>query len=283
MAADRRDLICIGASAGGVEALTRIAAALPDDLPAAVTIVLHLAPDQHSAMPRILTAAGPLQAVHPQDGEPLLPGRIYVAPPDHHMIVEPGKLRLVRSAPENSNRPAIDPLFRTAAFNYGPRVIGVILTGALDDGTAGLLEIEHCGGATVVQDPEDAFCPDMPRSALEYVNPDYVAKLDEIAPLLEKLAGAEVEKSKPVQERDVGHGFNAGTPLDQRVAIDGALWAALRALEEQAELAERMGARARRQGNLQTAVRFEARHEEAQAHAGVLRRLLTMEPVPPAA
>src|SRR5437764_3919438 len=110
----KRDLICIGTSAGGVEALTRIAAALPEGLPAAVMVVLHLAPDHRSALPRILSGAGPLPAVHPKDREPLTPGRIYIAPPDHHMLVEPGHVRLVRGAKENSHRPAVDPLFRTA-------------------------------------------------------------------------------------------------------------------------------------------------------------------------
>ena len=328
MAAERRDLICIGTSAGGVEALTRIAAGLPGDLPAAVAVVLHLAPDQHSAMPRILSSAGPLRAVHPKNHEPLAAGKIYVAPPDHHMIVDGGRLLLVRGAKENNARPAIDPLFRTAAYGYGPRAIGVVLTGALDDGTAGLLSLKHRGAVTVVQDPEDAFCPDMPRSALEYVKPDHVAKLADIAPLLSKLAGtraardpepsgliereARIDMHGPRARTDppgepspfacpdcggvlnevhdegmvrfrcrVGHAFTAETALvQQRVQIEGALWAALRALDEQAELAKRMGTRARRQGNLHSAARFEGRHEEARSQADVLRRLLTMEPGP---
>jgi two-component system chemotaxis response regulator CheB len=331
MAPERRDLICIGTSAGGVEALIRIAAALPKDLPAAVAAVLHLSPDHHSAMPRILSAAGPLPAVHPKKSEPLQPGKISIAPPDHHMVIEPGKVRLVRGARENSHRPAIDPLFRTAAYAYGPRAIGAILTGALDDGTAGLLALKQQGGATVVQDPEDAFCPDMPRSALEYVKPDHVATLAEIGPLLAKLAGTRVESGRPppkLLEQEariemhspreahdppgepsgfacpecggvlnevhdsgmvrfrcrVGHSFTAEAALvQQRVQIEGALWAALRALEEQAELARRMGERARRHGNLHSAARFEGRHEEARGQADVLRRLLTMKKGPEAA
>ena len=193
---ERRDLICIGTSAGGVEALSAIAAALPEGLPASVLVVLHLAPDHESALPRILSSAGPVPARHPKDHEALAPGRIYVAPPDRHMLVEPGRIRLVRGARENSHRPAVDPLFRSAALHYGPRVIGAVLTGALDDGTGGLLAIKQRGGTTLVQDPEDAFCPDMPRSALEYVKPDYVVTLAGVAPLLAKLAGTPVEGAR---------------------------------------------------------------------------------------
>ncbi|MFN2550061.1 MAG: chemotaxis protein CheB [Myxococcales bacterium] len=325
---DKRDLICIGTSAGGVEALMRIASSLPANLPAAVAVVLHLAPDHHSALPRILSNAGPLQAVHPKDREPLTPGRIYVAPPDHHMLVEPGHLRLVRGARENSHRPAVDPMFRTAAYNYGARAVGAILTGALDDGTGGLLAIKQRGGTTIVQDPEDAFCPDMPRSALEYVKPDHIAKLADIGPLLSRLAGGKVENGKqsssvleeeakaelesPIHPHPppgspspfscpacggvlnevhdggmvrfrcrVGHGYTPETALvEQRVTVEGALWAALRALEEQADLATRMGTRARRQGNLHSAVRFEERGEAATKQADVLRRLLAVEAGP---
>jgi two-component system chemotaxis response regulator CheB len=325
---ERRDLICIGTSAGGVEALKQIASSLREDLPAAVVVVLHLAPDHRSALPRILSAAGPLLALHPRDNEPLAPGRIYVAPPDHHMLVEPGRLRLVRGAKENSHRPAVDPLFRTAAYNYGARAIGAVLTGALDDGTGGLLAIKQRGGATIVQDPEDAFCPDMPRNALEYVKPDHIAKLSEIGPLLGRLAGVRVEGSKQpspllIAEADielqsptraheppgtlspfscpacggvlnevhdggvvhfrcrVGHSFTPETALvEQRATIEGALWAALRALEEQAELARRMATRARRQGSLHSAVRFEDRFEAARKQVEVLRRLLAVEAGP---
>ena len=173
------DLIVIGASAGGVEAISRVVAELPHDLRAAVMVVLHLSRGR-SVLPEILTRAGRLKAVHPQDGEPLRYARIYVAPPDHHLVVDGNLARVVHGPTENGVRPAVDPLFRSAARHFGPRVIGIILSGALDDGTAGLGAIKQAGGITVVQDPDEAFAPSMPRSARTYVDVDHVLPLKEI-------------------------------------------------------------------------------------------------------
>ena len=163
----RRDIVVVGASAGGVEALGLLVGELPADLPAAVFVVLHVAPDHKSVLPRILSAAGPLPAKHARDGEPIIPGRIYVARPDHHLTLQDGQVRVVKGPRENGHRPAVDALFRTAAHTYGPRAIGVILSGALDDGTAGLIAIKRQGGLAMVQDPDDALVEQMPRSALE--------------------------------------------------------------------------------------------------------------------
>jgi two-component system chemotaxis response regulator CheB len=182
------DIIVMGASTGGVEALSRVVYGLHADLPAAVFVVLHVPAQSTSALPLILKRAGPLPARHAVDGEPIQPGRIYVAPPDFHLLVELGYVRLVRGPRENRNRPAVDPLFRSAARAYGPRVIGVILTGALNDGTAGLLAVKRRGGLAVVQDPADAFFPSMPESALEYVKTDYCLPLAEIGSTLSRLA-----------------------------------------------------------------------------------------------
>src|SRR6185437_13223266 len=154
--------------------------------PAALFVVLHLAPQSTSVLPEILMRAGPLPAIHPRDGEPIRTGRIYIAPPDHHLLIEDGKVRVVRGPKENRHRPAIDPLFRSAARWYGPRVIGVVLTGALDDGTAGLMCIKNNGGLAIVQEPEEAFCSSMPRSAVESVKVDHVACLAQIPELLEQ-------------------------------------------------------------------------------------------------
>jgi two-component system chemotaxis response regulator CheB len=192
-----RDIIVIGASAGGVAALETLAAGLPEDLPAAVIVALHLAPGQSSALPAILDRAGPLPASHPDDGEAYQRGRIYVAPPDHHLLVRNGRLRLTRSARENLHRPAIDPLFRSAAVAHGPRVIGVVLTGDLDDGTAGLSAVKRCGGTAVVQDPRDAAHPSMPQSALKNVTVDHCVPVLEMAALLARLAGGAVTGPAP--------------------------------------------------------------------------------------
>ena len=183
-------LIAIGASAGGVEALRSLAAALPADLPVALAIVLHLPTSGRSVLPGILDRAGPLPCSAARDGETLAPGRIFVAPPDHHLLVTDGVLRLDRSPPEHGNRPAIDLLFASVAKAYGPRAIGVILTGTLHDGTAGLASIKAAGGVAIVQDPAEAMYPGMPASAIERVAVDHVVRLDALAGLLAQLAGA---------------------------------------------------------------------------------------------
>jgi len=186
--APSHDLIVMGASAGGVEALMRLMAALPADLPAAVCVVLHMPPQSSSHLAEILLRAGLLPVTQAQDGEPLARGHVYVAPPDRHLMVEAGRIRCTRGPRENRVRPAIDPLFRSAALAYGPRVIGVVLSGALDDGTAGLYAIKQRGGFAVVQDPADALIPNMPQSALEYIAVDYCVPVSEMGELLVRLA-----------------------------------------------------------------------------------------------
>lgn len=186
------DIVVVGASAGGVEALVKLANELPADLPASVFIVLHIPAQSPSLLPEILSRAGQLKAVHPKDGEAIQQGCIYVAPPDQHLLVERGHIHLVHGPKENRHRPAIDPLFRSAATIYGPRVVGVVLTGSLDDGTAGLLAIKRLGGVAIVQDPKEALYPSMPLSALNHVDIDYKLPLLEIAPLLVRLASEPV-------------------------------------------------------------------------------------------
>jgi two-component system chemotaxis response regulator CheB len=182
------DIIVVGASAGGVEALVTLTRLLPRKLPAAVFVVLHVPAQSPSFLPDILNRAGVLKAVHATDNLEIKHSRIYIAPPDHHMLVEHGKVRVVHGPKENRHRPAIDPLFRSAALSYGPRVTGVILTGALDDGTAGLLAVKRRGGIAIVQDPNEAFYSSMPLSALENVEVDYTLPLASIGPLLGGLA-----------------------------------------------------------------------------------------------
>ena len=195
------DIIVVGASAGGVEALGDLVSCLPPDLPAAVFVVLHIPAYGASVLPGILSRRGPLPALHPADGETIQNGRIYVAPPDHHLLLEKGgTVRLTRGPHENGHRPAVDTLFRSAARAYGPRVIGVVLTGTLDDGTAGLQAIKRRGGLAVVQDPEDALFASMPRCAIEGVRVDTVAPLAEIGPILDRMARlpAPAESKAPV-------------------------------------------------------------------------------------
>ena len=187
-----RDIIVVGASAGGVEALRALAAGLPKDFPGTVFVVMHTAPDSPGVLAQILDRAGPLPALHAANRERFRPGHIYVAPPDQHLLVEPGGMRLTRGPKENRFRPAIDPLFRSAAQVYGPRVVGVILTGGLDDGVSGLWAIKRLGGLAVVQHPEEAFMPSMPLNALAQVEVDHTLPLAGIPPLLARLASTTV-------------------------------------------------------------------------------------------
>ena len=181
------DIVVVGASAGGVEALARLAASLPAGLPAAVFVVLHVPTTGTSALPRILDRQVPLPAGHVKDGERIEPGRIYVAPSDYHLLLRQGHVHLSRGPRENGHRPAVDPLFRSAAREYATRVIGVVLSGALDDGSAGLLAIKARGGVAVAQDPEDALYPGMPGNALQVVAVDHVVPAGAIGELLARL------------------------------------------------------------------------------------------------
>jgi two-component system chemotaxis response regulator CheB len=181
-------VVVIGASAGGVAALLDLTAALPSNFPAVVAVVLHVG-KQQSKLPELLTQRGRMPAVHAREGQVPLPGTIYVAPPDHHLLLTPGAMHLNRGARENYARPAIDPLFRTAAIGWRERAIGVVLTGQLDDGTAGLAAIKACGGTAIVQDPDTAIESSMPASALANVAVDHCLPLQRIPEILLQLVG----------------------------------------------------------------------------------------------
>jgi two-component system chemotaxis response regulator CheB len=180
----QRDVVVIGASAGGVQALQSVVSQLPPEFPASVLVVLHMMSTGTSVLPSILDRAGPLPATLAVDGEPLERGHVYVARPDTHLLLRGPQIHLSSGPRENGHRPAIDPLFRSAARAYGPRVVGVILSGTLDDGTDGLRLIKQRGGATVVQDPKDAAYSGMPESAVTYVGPDHVVPLSRIGATL---------------------------------------------------------------------------------------------------
>ena len=326
------DIIVIGASAGGVEALKEVAASLPADLPAAVFAVLHQSPDAPGMLGKILDRSGPLPAGLASDGEAVEHGRIYVAPPDHHLLVKEGQVVLGRGPRENRSRPAIDPTFRSAAVAYGSRVVGVILTGYLDDGASGLAAVERCGGVTVVQDPEDAAYPDMPESALRAVapgnGPDHIVPLAEVGALLSRLAHTEpgeavappqdiaieariAERAMsdiPAEEAmgdqvpvgcpdcggplwevkedrvkrfrcHVGHAYTERALVaDQDDAVERALWAALRTLEERANMLESMARREHDAGRSASGRTYDERAAESREHVAHLRELLLDSP-----
>lgn len=217
-----RNIIVMGASAGGLSALSRIFEQLPGDLEAAVFIVWHIPPYNRSLLPDILSRTGKLEARHAVDGEEIQTGKVYVAPPDRHLLIEGRRIRVTTGPKENRFRPAVDPLFRSAAYAFGRRVIGVILTGALEDGTAGLWAVKDRGGIAVVQDPSEAEQPSMPRSALNSVEVDHCLLISEIAPVLVRLTQETIdeENTPPVSkeleiETKIGLGADAAE-LDVR-------------------------------------------------------------------
>jgi two-component system chemotaxis response regulator CheB len=320
-----RDIVVVGTSAGGIETLRTIVSGLPADLPASVLVVIHLPPDSPGLVPGILNRSGPLPATQAKDNEELRRGHIYVAPPDFHLIVDDGRIRLAKGARENLYRPAVDPLFRSAALAFGPRVIGVVLTGALDDGTAGLSAVKRCGGTAVVQDPEDATYPSMPRSAVRNVRVDHVVPRGEIAALLDRLTREEpAAMPRDTNPRDlalevrmatsdsnedmldqigqrstftcpechgtlwemneqgalrfrchVGHAYTGETLMSQQThGLEDALWAAMRAFEENATLSERMAERSRTLGHEKVASRFRERVDTARRRAQEIRGLI---------
>ena len=194
-----RDIAVVGASAGGLRALQRLAAGLPPGYRGAIFIAMHTSPEARSELAAILGRAGTLPVTLAADGAAIEPGHLYVAPADHHLLVERGRMLVVRGPRENRHRPAIDPLFRSAAWAYGPRAVGVVLTGDLDDWTAGLWAIKSCGGTTVVQEPDDADHPQMPFNALMHNDVDHRLPLADIAGLLYRLAREPIDVPRPAE------------------------------------------------------------------------------------
>jgi two-component system, chemotaxis family, protein-glutamate methylesterase/glutaminase len=321
----QRDVIVVGASAGGVEALRSLMAGLPADLPAAVLVVLHIPPAGVDTLAAILDRAGPLPVHRAAQGHQLRRGEVLVARPDHHLLVVDGAVALSRGPRENGHRPAVDVLFRSAARALGPRVVGVVLSGALDDGAAGSVAISSRGGVTLAQDPDEALHAGMPLACIHSSGAEALP-VDGIALRLIDLVKEEVdvgsapaatelmETETAMADMDpdaledvhrpgrpsgfscpdchgvlfqisegplhrfrcrVGHAWSVDSLLAEHgQAIEGALWMALRSLEEKAALSAQLADGARDTDRTLTAARFYEQARESKAAAELLRRLL---------
>jgi two-component system chemotaxis response regulator CheB len=272
----KRDLVVIGASAGGVETLKRVVSGLPADLPAAVCIVLHIAPGSPSALARILQRAGRLRCRAATDGEPLLAGQILVAPPDRHLVIEDGRVRLTLGPRENGHRPAVDVLFQSAAISRPTRVIGVVLSGMRDDGTAGLALIKASGGAAIVQDPDEALYPGMPSSALAHVVVDAIVPSDRIAQTIAAMVngGQATVSRRPVAPGRDPKGERPVLADSEGERAEMVLRAAVRTLRDRSALLERMSDQAEERGHRRSARRFRQQAEDASRHAQLVTEAL---------
>jgi two-component system chemotaxis response regulator CheB len=324
----QRDTVVIGASAGGVAALQTLLGGLPADLPARILVVLHVPPSGVNALASVLARASTLKVRSARNQDRLEPGVVLVAQPDHHLLVVDDSVLLTRGPRENGHRPAIDVLFRSAARALGPRTIAAVLSGALDDGSAGLRAIRARGGVGIVQDPDDAQHPGMPLNAIHAADPDYVVPVAAMPGLLTSLVGEEVrdpagedpdlirlmeaeisiaeltgeslhEPHRPgtaagfacpdchgslftIGEEDfarfrcrVGHAWSLQSLLaEHRAAVEGALWMALRALEEKAALCDDMSKRADARGADLSARRFTDQATDARQAAELVRGLI---------
>jgi len=298
-----RDVVVIGASAGGLQALREIVAGLPGGLPASLFVVMHSVPEHGTQLADILSGWGPLPAHIAVHGERIRPGQIYVAPNDNHLTLHRDFVRVTRGPKENGHRPAVDPLFRTAARMYGNRVVGVVLTGNLSCGTEGLMAIKAGGGVAVVQ--SDAEFPGMPQSAIGHVDVDHAVPLNSIGELLVRLVTAPIPEA-PESEAGgphtvapqasqivcpacqgsmtetieggllryrchVGHAFSVDSLLaEQSESLEAALWASVRCLEESAQLADRLANTSERR----LAPRFRDKAAALRQHAGLIQDVL---------
>ena len=303
-------VVAVVASAGGIEALRTFVAGLPEDFTAPVLVVLHIPPTGPSVLPEILSRAGKLPARHPEDGEELVGGVVLVARPDRHLAVSGGRARVLAGPRENGHRPSADALLRSVAENYGPAGSGVVLSDAMDDGAAGLAAVRRLGGLALVQDPAEAGFANMPRAAIRKADPQYVGPvaalpgrlrtwLDGLGREADEAGQAGGATSEPeltpftcfecggtLRLRDdfgaqqlrcrVGHTFSVeGLLLDKRSALERALWAAVVALDERADLSRRMIKRLESSGRARRADRYRADIAVAGRQAKLLRELIS--------
>jgi two-component system, chemotaxis family, protein-glutamate methylesterase/glutaminase len=313
----RRDVIAVGASAGGVTALQALVGALPADLPATLLVVLHIPAAEADSLAPILGRAGPLPVRQAEHGDPLRPGEILVARPDHHLLVIDGRVALSHGPRENGHRPAVDVLFRSAARALGPRLTAVVLSGSLDDGAAGAAAVLARGGTVLVQDPTEALHTGMPLACVKATGAETLP----VAGLARRLAATAKARSGapvvppsaarvPLGPEDlpgtpsgftcpdchgvlygidegplhrfrcrIGHVWSVQSLLAEHgQAVEGALWAALRSLDEKAALTAELAEGARDAGRPLTASRFAELAAESHAAAELVRRLMTDQP-----
>jgi two-component system, chemotaxis family, protein-glutamate methylesterase/glutaminase len=325
-ASEPRDIVVIGGSAGAIEALRKIIALLPSRFPAAVFVVVHVLRSTESRLPSVLAARGSLPVAHARDGDPIRPGHVLVAPPDWHLLLRNDHVELSHGPTENQTRPAIDPMFRSAAECFGPRVCGVVLSGMLDDGAAGLRRVVSAGGLGIVQEPAEAMHAEMPTNALAAAPGSLRTSMSAMTPTLKwavgyrneevggstvsRVAEAEDEPNDPGDETPAsgdrlgeptgltcpachgvlwadprpeeptlvcrtGHRFSLHSlEEDQRQTVEGAMWAAVRGLHEEATLAGHIGRDALDAGRQSVALRFLARERTTLGHARELENLL---------
>lgn len=296
-------IVVMGGSAGSIQVIQEVTRMLDPDLPAAVVVIVHTQARQRSYLPMILSSQSRLPAQQVSDGDRIRAGEIYVCPPDRHLVIARDHFHLSRGPKEGLNRPSINVTFRSAAITYGNRTIGVLLSGMLDDGAAGIWEISNRGGTTIVQDPDDAVFPSMPLNALRDARVDYRVCSSEIGPLISKLASGEMEPKKSELPKDkgeqvfsgftcpecrgplfeikrkgplefkcrVGHVLSLAMLLNEEASTqERKLYEAIVALQEGAELAE-YAANMVEGGNVE-ALRSEA--EQLRRHAESIRQMV---------
>ena len=300
------EIIVVGGSAGALGVLQHIVRDFPENFPASVFVVLHVSPDAPSHLAEIVNRSGPLRAAFAENDEPIIASRIYVAPPDHHLLISDGTVRLTRDPRENRSRPAIDPLFRSAARSYGQHVIAVLLSGFQDDGVQGLQVVSRSGGTVIVLQPADTPFPQMPENAIKYDHPDYILSPGDIFFKLQELVqnsksgvdrSSENETSEhgkvasgyvcpdcggalfedgsqeiPHYRCRIGHAYSLNALLaGHDDALETALWAAVRSLQENAEVKERTATMLERKGQNSNAARIREDAKAQMKQAKLLR------------
>jgi two-component system chemotaxis response regulator CheB len=268
--------IVVGASVGGVQAMMKLAGSLPAELGAAIFVSVHTGARGPRFLPDLLSRAGPLPATYARDGEAIRPGRIFVAPVGHHLVVLPKLMHVIPDGRGGRQKPWIDELFRSAALSHGQNVIAVLLTGALNDGTAGLSAVKRCGGVAVVQDPQEASVASMPRSAIKNVPVDHCVPVAEMGPLLDQLSRRAIS-ARPSSSPTADSPALPFPTVSPERKVEEALWAAVEALDQKATLSDRLAVRI--STSVPVAHAFRVKAEAARTQAETLRQMIATLPV----